>query len=172
VTAYVALIRAVNVSGTGKLPKEDLKAMGEACGFENARTFINSGNLLFTSALAEAAVQLRMEGRVAEYFGKQTPVYVRSAAEMAEISANNPFTDDKPSRAFAYFIDEKPVQAMLDEARDINGERLALGPRVIYISFGEGIGKTRLKLPAVKKGTARNMNSVARIADLLAGMEE
>ena len=52
-TAYVALVRAVNVSGTGKLSKEDLKAMGEACGFENARTFINSGNLLFTSDLDE-----------------------------------------------------------------------------------------------------------------------
>jgi uncharacterized protein (DUF1697 family) len=171
VTAYVALIRAVNVSGTGKLPKEDLKAMGEACGLENSRTFINSGNLLFTSDLAEAVVQKRMGERLAEYFGKTTPVYVRSAAEMAETSAKNPFTDDRPSRAFAYFIDETPVRAMLDEARDINGERLALGPRVIYISFGEGIGKTRLKLPAVKKGTARNMNSVAKIAELLAGME-
>ena len=60
-TAYVALIRAVNVSGTGKLPKEDLKAMGEACGFENCRTFINSGNLLFTSDLGEAEVKQRME---------------------------------------------------------------------------------------------------------------
>ena len=45
-TAYVALVRAVNVSGTGKLPKEDLTAIGEACGFEGCRTFINSGKLL------------------------------------------------------------------------------------------------------------------------------
>jgi len=63
-TAYVALIRAVNVSGTGKLPKEDLKAMGEACGFENACTFINSGNLLFTSDLDEPIVQKRIEARL------------------------------------------------------------------------------------------------------------
>ncbi len=41
----------------------------------------------------------------------------------------------------AHFIDEKPVQAMLDEARDVQGERLALGPRLIYVSYGEGIGK-------------------------------
>ena len=59
---------------------------------------------------------------------------------------------------------------MLNEARDIKDERLALGPRVIYISFGDGISKTRLKLPAVKQATARNMNSVARIAKLLAEM--
>ena len=170
-TAYVALIRAVNVSGTGKLPKEDLKAMGEACGFEDARTFINSGNLLFTSYLDEAIVQKWMEARLADYLGKPTAVYVRSAVEMAEAAASNPFDDDKPSRVMAHFISEKPIRAMIDEARDVSGERMALGPRLIYVSYGEGIGNSKLKLPAVKQGTARNMNSVAKIADLLAGME-
>jgi len=169
-TAFAALIRAVNVSGTGKLPKEDLGAMGGACGFENSRTFINSGNLLFTSDLAEAEVKQRLEEKVAAHFGKPFPVYVRSAREMAEAVARDPFTDDNPSRRFAHFIDEKPVQAMLDEARDVASERMALGPRCIYVSYGEGIGKSKLKLPAVKKGTARNMNSVARMAELLAGM--
>ena len=170
-TAYVALVRAVNVSGTGKLPKEDLNAMGEACGFEAVRTFINSGNLLFASRLGEAEVKRRLGARIDEYFGRHVPIYVRSAAEMAEVVARNPFGDDHPSRAFVNFIDEKPVQAMLDEARDVQGERLALGPRCIYVSYGDGIGKSKLKLPAVKKGTARNMNSVAKIAQLLAGME-
>jgi len=169
-TAYVALVRAVNVSGTGKLPKEDLKAMGEACGFEAVRTFINSGNLLFASRLGEAEVKRRLGARIDEYFGRHVKVYVRSAAEMADVVARNPFGDDHPSRAFAHFIDEKPAQAMLDEARDVQGERLALGPGCIYVSYGNGIGKTKLKLPAVKLGTARNMNSVAKIADLLAGM--
>ena len=170
-TAYVALLRAVNVSGTGKLPKEDLKAMGEACGFDGVRTFINSGNLLFTSDLAERTVQDRLEARLAEYFGKPWRVHVRSAGEMAAATAENPFPEDKPSRVMAHFIDEKPVQAMIDGARDVQGERLALGPRLLYVSYGEGIGKTRLKLPAIKQGTARNMNSVAKIAELLAGME-
>ena len=170
-TAYVALVRAANVSGTGKLPKDDLKAMGEACGFGNARTFINSGNLLFTSELEEAEVKKRVEQRIADYFGKPVPVFVRSASEMAEAVERDPFTDDKPSRRFAHFIDERPTEAMLDEARDVQGERMALGPRLLYVSYGEGIGKSKLKLPAVKQGTARNMNSVGRIADLLAEME-
>ena len=170
-TAYVAMIRAVNVSGTGKLSKEDLKAMGERCGFDNCRTFINSGNLLFTSDLKEAEAKKRMEQQVAGHLGKAAPVYFRSGAEMAEAAARNPFTDDKPSRVMAHFIDEEPNQAMIDEARDVQGERLALGPRLLYVSYGEGIGKTKLKLPAVKRGTARNMNSVSKIADLLAGME-
>jgi uncharacterized protein (DUF1697 family) len=68
VTAYVALVRGVNVAGTGKLPKDELKAMGEACGFEKVRTFINSGNLLFTSDLAERTVKQRIEEKLSGFF--------------------------------------------------------------------------------------------------------
>ena len=170
-TAYVALVRAVNVGGTGALPKEKLKAIGEAAGLDDCRTFINSGNLLFTSDLAEVTVRKRLEEKISGHLGKQVPVFVRSAAEMATAVERNPFTDDKPSCVMAHFIDENPSKSMIDEARDVQGERLALGPRLIYVSYGEGIGKSKLKLPAVKQGTARNMNSVARMAELLAGME-
>ena len=166
-TAYVALLRAVNVSGTGKLPMAELKAIGETCGFRAVRTFIASGNLLFESDLEEAAAQKLVEKRLEAFFGKRVPVFVRNAAEMADVAANNPFGDDKPSRVMAHFIADEPTKAMLSEARDVQGERLAIGPRVIYVSYGEGIGKTKLKLPAVKQGTARNLNSVARIAELL-----
>ena len=170
-TAFVALIRAVNVSGTGKLPKDDLKAMGEACGFDRVCTFINSGNLLFGSNESEARVRQSIESRLADCFDRPVSAFVRSAAEMAEASRRNPFTDDKGSRVMAHFIDAEPTQAMIGEARDIQGERLALGPRLLYVSYDEGIGKTRLKLPAVKQGTARNMNSVGKIAQILADME-
>jgi uncharacterized protein (DUF1697 family) len=170
-TAYVALVRAVNVSGTGKLPKEDLKAMGEACGFDQVRTFINSGNLLFTSDLAENTVKKRVEEELEGFFGKTIPAFIRSARDMAEVVDKNPFPDDKPSSVMAYFLDEKPVKAMIDEARDVKDERLALGPRVIYIAYGGWFADSKLKVPTIRKGTARNMNSVARIAELLAGME-
>lgn len=169
-TAYVALLRAVNVSGTGKLPMADLKRMGEECGFANVRTFIASGNLLFTSDLSEQQVQASIAAKVADFFGRAIPVFVRSASEMADLAAQNPFTDDKGSRVMAHVIDARPTQAMLDDARNVAGERMALGPRAIYVSYGEGIGSTKLKLPAVAAGTARNMNSVAKIAALLDAM--
>ena len=170
-TAYVALVRAVNVSGTGKLAKEELKVMGEACGFTDVRTFINSGNLLFTSELAESTVKRRVEEKLAGHFGKLFPVYVRNAKEMAEAVKRNSFPEDKPSTVMAHFIDDEPSQAMIDEARDVQGERLALGPRLIYIAYGGGIASSKLKMPALRQGTARNMNSVGKIAELLAGME-
>ncbi|HEY0489493.1 MAG TPA: DUF1697 domain-containing protein, partial [Telluria sp.] len=52
-TTFIALLRAVNVGGTGKLPMTELKAMCEAAGFTNVRTYIASGNVVFDSALAE-----------------------------------------------------------------------------------------------------------------------
>ena len=167
-SAYVALLRAMNVAGTGKLPMTELKRIGEECGFKDVRTFIASGNLLFTSDLAEAEVQARIAAKLEGYFGKPVAVFVRTAAELAATAAANPFDDDKPSRVMAHFIAEEPEAAMLAEARDIAGERMALGPRAIIVSYGEGIGKTRLKLPAVKHGTARNMNSVAKMAAMMA----
>lgn len=167
-TAYVALLRAVNVAGTGKLPMTELKAIGEACGFGAVRTFIASGNLLLESDLGEVEVAALLEERLERFAGKRIPVFVRSAAEMAELAAGNPFVDDKPSRVMAHVIAEPPTATMLAEATGLGGERMALGPRAIYVSYGEGIGKTRLKLPAVRQGTARNMNSVAKIAGMLA----
>ena len=169
-TAYVALLRAVNVSGTGKLPMSELKRMGEECGFTSVRTFIASGNLLFRSDLAECQVRDRVAAAVEAFFRRPVPVFVRSAADLAELVAANPFTDDKLSRVMAHVIDEPPTSAMLAAARDLSGERMALGPRAIYVSYGEGIGSTRLKLPAAKLGTARNMNSVGKIAALLSDL--
>ena len=167
-TAFVALLRAMNVAGTGKLPMSELRRIGEQCGFANVRTFIASGNLLFESDLDETKVQARIEAGLEAFFGKPVPVFVRTAAELAATAAANPFDDDKPNRVMAHFIEGEPVASMLAEARDVAGERMALGPRSIIVSYGEGIGKTRLKLPAVKAGTARNMNSVAKMAAMLA----
>jgi uncharacterized protein (DUF1697 family) len=166
VSVYVALLRAVNVSGTGKLPMVELKAMADACGFGSARTFIASGNLVFTSDRSEPEIGAMLEEKLQAYFGRRVPVFVRTAAEMAEAAAGNPFGDDKPSRVMVHFIAEEPDQAMIDAATNVEGERMALGPRAIYVSYGAGIGKTRLKLPAVKDGTARNMNTVAKLAAL------
>ncbi len=143
--AYAALVRAVNVSGTGKLPNGELKAMGEACGFASVRTCINSGNLLFASDLGEAAARARIAERIDGFFGRHVPVLLRSAAEMTEVAASNPFTDDAPSRVMAYFVDGEPTQALIEEARDIAGERLALGPRVVFVSYGNGVRTSRLK---------------------------
>src|ERR1700744_381781 len=106
--AFVALLRAVNVGGTGKLPMSELKAMCEELGFTSVRTYIASGNVVFGSRKSEGAIKSALEKRLAAYAGKPVGVLVRNAAEMAEVSAKNPFPKAAPNRTMAIFLNEAP----------------------------------------------------------------
>jgi len=165
VTAFVALLRAVNVGGTGKLPMAELKRIAEDLGFANPRTFIASGNLLFTSDDSEAEVRKALEKRLAEHMGKPVAVMVRSAAEMAAVATANPFGDAPGKRVLVTFLPEPPPKGALDQAKGHDGERLALGSREIYVDYcGTLLGRSKLRIPAAAEGTGRNMNSVAKLA--------
>lgn len=166
-TAYVALLRAVNVSGTGMLPMAELRAMGEACGFARVRTHIASGNLLFDSDCAEEAAASAIEDRLEHFFGKRVPVFVRSAAEMRTIADLNPFPDEPGSRNMVFFLKSPPPADLLAQVRGQQGERIALGPREISVAYGEGIRHSKLKLPDPNGRTGRNRNTVEKLAALL-----
>jgi uncharacterized protein (DUF1697 family) len=166
--SFVALLRAVNVGGTGKLPMSDLKAMCEELGFTVVRTYIASGNVVFASRKSEAAVKAALEKRLAAYAGKAVGVLVRSAAEMAQVSADNPFPKAAPNRTMAIFLDEPPPKDTLAAVRGRKEEEIKLGKREIYVHYGEGMGQSKLVIPAAKTGTARNMNTVAVLAKMAA----
>ncbi len=162
--AFVALLRAVNVGGTGKLPMSDLKAICEELGFTSVRTYIASGNVVFASRKSEAAIKSVLEKRLAAYAGKPVGVLVRSAAEMAQVSRDNPFPKAAPNRTMAIFLDETPPKDTMAAVRGRKDEEIKLGKREIYVHYGEGMAKSKLVIPAAKAGTARNMNTVATLA--------
>ncbi|MBA3511062.1 DUF1697 domain-containing protein [Sphingomonas sp.] len=166
-TAYVALLRAVNVGGTSKLPMAELKSIAEDLGFASPRTFIASGNLVFTSGKSEAAVRAALEKRLAEHMGKPVAVMVRTAAELAAVVKANPFKDAPGRRVLVTFLPDAPPRDALDAAKGLDGERLALGKREIYTDYrGTLLGRSKLRIPATATGTSRNMNSVAKLAEM------
>jgi uncharacterized protein (DUF1697 family) len=169
-TSYVALLRAVNVGGTGKLPMTELKAMCEAAGFAHVATYIASGNVVFTSGKSETAVKTELEARLAAYAGKPVGVCVRTAEEMAQVLAANPFADAPGNRAVAIFLDAAPPKDAAEKAVGrADDEVIALGKREIYVRYGEaGQGNSKLRIPAAKTGTARNLNTVAKLAEMAA----
>jgi uncharacterized protein (DUF1697 family) len=167
-TTYVALLRAVNVGGTGKLPMATLVGMCAACGFDQARTHIASGNAVFTSKLSEKKVKAHLERRLAEYAGKPLGVLVRAADELAAVLAANPFRAAPPNRTVAIFLDEPPPPGALEEVRGKRFEKLALGVREIYVAYADGMADSKLVIPAAKTGTARNMNTIAKLAAMAA----
>ena len=169
-TAFIVLLRAVNVGGTGKLPMSDLKQMCEDLGFTAVRTYIASGNVVFTSRKSEAAIKMALEQRLEAYAGKSVGVLVRTAAEMALVAADNPFPDAAPNRTVAVFLDRAPPADTLATVRGRNDEQIRLGRREIYIHYGDGMAKSKLVVPAAKSGTARNINTVAALAKMAADL--
>ena len=101
--SYIALLRAVNVGGTGKLPMTELKAMCIATGFTQVQTYIASGNVVFVVDQTEQQVQAALSQRLAAYAGKPVGVIVRTAQQMAAVLAGNPFPDAPGNRAVAIF---------------------------------------------------------------------
>jgi uncharacterized protein (DUF1697 family) len=169
-TAFVALLRAVNVGGTGKLPMSDLKQICDELGFVAVRTYIASGNVVFESRKSEAAIRTALEKRLEAYADKPVGVLVRTAAEMAQIAADNPFPKLASNRTMAVFLDRAPPADALAGVRGQKDEQIRLGRREIYIHYGEGMAKSKLVVPAAKTGTARNMNTVAALAKMAADL--
>lgn len=162
-TGWAALLRAVNVGGNNKIPMAQLALLATRLGLEQARTYIASGNLIFASALGEDALRVMLEQAIEAEFGARIGVLVRSAAELADVAARNPWPDRPGNRVMALFTDAPPS---LDGVRHQSSEVLALGQREIFIDYTDGAGTSRLVIPASKTGTARNMNTVRKLAEL------
>jgi len=164
-TTYAALLRAVNVGGTGKLPMSELRAMCASIGFSNVRTYIASGNVVFESKLSESSVKAKLERCLEDYAGKPVGILIRTGAELAAVLANNPFSSAAPNRTVAIFLDAPPPADVLDSLSGQQTEEIALGTREIYVHYKDGIARSKLKIPAAGTGTARNMNTVAKLAE-------
>lgn len=165
---YICLLRAVNVGGTGKLPMADLRALCEASGFSDVRTYIASGNVVLRSPASARQVQATLAAALADHAGKPVGVLVRTPAEMAAVLAGNPFLHAAPNRTMVVFLDQPPPPDALHAIRGQAGEELALGTRELYVHYRDGMGNSKLQIPAAKPGTARNLNTVARLVDMVA----
>ena len=164
-TTYAALLRAVNVGGTGKLAMSDLRAMCASVGFSNVRTYIASGNVVFESKLSEASVKAKLERCLETYAGKPVGILIRTGTELAAVLANNPFGSAAPNRTVAIFLDAPPPADVLDSVSGQQTEEIALGTREIYVHYNDGIARSKLKIPGATTGTARNMNTVATLVE-------
>lgn len=165
-TEYVALLRAVNVGGTGKLPMTTLAQMCETAGFEKVKTYIASGNVVFRSDRSEYQVRSALEDQLNAYSGKRVGVIIRTATEIADALARNPFADAPSSRVMVLFVDGALPADPLDGVTGIKNEEVRLGKRELFLSYPDGMANTRLRMPSDKHGTARNMNTVAKLADM------
>ena len=175
--AYAALLRGINVGGKNKLPMKDLCAMFVDLGCTDVRNYIQSGNILFTAAPSLASdVPALITRAIADRFGLAVPVVLRSAAELREAAAHNPFLEVEGSSDWLAvgFLAAPPTPERvktLDPHRS-PPDAFALCGREIYLRCPNGLGLTKLntnyfdaKLKTVS--TFRNWRTVLTLIDML-----
>jgi uncharacterized protein (DUF1697 family) len=165
-TCFVALLRAVNVGGTGALPMKELAALCAGLGHDDVRTYIASGNVLFRCALSEADVRSGLERALAARMGKAVDVMVRTGAEMRAVLEANPFPAGDPKRVVVAFLNAPAPEDFLGRIKNVKAEEVRILGREIYLHYRDGIGRSKLKLPSSPAATGRNLNTVARLAEL------
>ena len=145
---------------------EDLREIAGSLGLQDPRTYIASGNLLFRSSKREATLKRMLESAIAAHMSASVGVMIRTSDELAEATKTNPFASHPANRVVAIFLDAAPPTDALEQARNVADEQMASGRREIYILYPSGQGRSKLRIPAAAAGTARNMNTVAKLAQL------
>jgi uncharacterized protein (DUF1697 family) len=174
-TTFVALLRAVNVGGR-KVPMSDLRKVVEGAGFDDVRTYIQSGNLVFTGKGRRADIEAKLEQVIGAKFRFEVPVVVRTAEEWSAIAASNPFPDAPPNVVYAMVSKAPPaldaVKAI--QARATGGELVRLEGEALWIHYPAGLGKSKITPTIIDKAvgsptTARNVNTVHALGEMVLG---
>lgn len=173
---YLALLGSINIGGN-RVKMVDLKAAFADEGFHELETVAASGNLILTDPREPAAIEAHSEQILADRFGFNSCVMVRTQAEVQAAVDGNPFHGTGPQHGsdkmvHSFFLSGQPEQpafdALLEEHKSKGSERLALGDRVLFLDYVHGVGISDLSNKFLErrlgvKGTARNMNSLKNI---------
>jgi len=178
----VSMLRGVNLAGHNKIKMDVLRALCESLGLQDAKTYVQSGNVVFRAKeRPTAALARRMEDAIERKAGFRPAVVLRIAADLRAVIAGNPFAAREgiePGKLLVTFLAAEPSPQAREEARAIKAdpEELHVGGRELYIYFPNGVGRSKLSLAKVERalkvaGTARNWNTVTKLLEMAEGME-
>ncbi len=192
---FVALLRAVNVGGTGKLPMADLRALLEGLGYTGVRTYIQSGNAVFEAGASggkrvhgaggeedRAEVARRIRAALAERMGGDPGVVLRTHEELGRVIQRNPFAGEAAedgARVHVAFLEAPAGEGTAAVLRGIaekypaRRDRFHVDGDVVYFHFPDGAGETKFTGKALERamgrGTGRNWNTVVKLYAMSAG---
>jgi len=176
VPRYVALLRGVNVGGKGQVPMAELRTVFESLGHADVVTYIQSGNVVFTSAKALRSAA-PIEAALASAFGLKTAVMLRTPAEMDAVIEHNPYPGaaSGPSTLHVTFLNRPPEKAALAkvDGRSFAPEEFTVRQRDVYLHLPNGIGRSKLATVLARafgpEATTRNWNTVKKLAAMSRG---
>jgi uncharacterized protein (DUF1697 family) len=176
-TPQIALLRAVNVGGI-KVSMANLKALFVDLGFEDVRTLLNSGNVVFRGKSKTGAdLEKLLETEFAKRAGRPTEFFVRTAEEWNSIVDRNPMTDEArrdPGHLLVVVLKRAPTNRQVDALRGaiVGPEVVEAYERQAYIYYPAGVGQSKLTAKLIEKqlgspGTGRNWNTVLKLAAMV-----
>jgi uncharacterized protein (DUF1697 family) len=173
---YVALLRGINVGGKNKVAMKALAELFASLGHTQVVTYIQSGNVVFNTAKAAGPVAAALEGEIAGAFGVESPVVLRTKAELAAVAEHNPFltADADITKLQVTFLDQAPTKEALArlEPDACPPDEFAVRGREIYSRCPNGFGRSKLvpylerRLPA-PRCTTRNWNTVTKLLAMM-----
>ena len=168
---YISLLRGINVSGQKKIPMKELAKVYEQLGYQGVKTYIQSGNVIFTTGEDNMAeLSKKIETTIQQQFEFDVKVLVKTPQALQNVILENPFARE---RTFVTFLFQLPKTIPLDELNQAKqaGEELMVKRDVVYFCCPDNYGKsklsnnffeTKLKVPA----TTRNWKTVNKLFEL------
>jgi uncharacterized protein (DUF1697 family) len=177
---FVALVRGINVGGYKQVAMADLRKLAADLGFEDARTLLQSGNLVFRSAMrSPAQVEHALQTEAAKRLGFDADFFVRTPTELDAVIARNPFgteAERDPGHLLVMFLKQPPARGAVAAVQDaISGRELVkTDGKHAYIVYPDGIGRSRLTFGLLEKklgtrATGRNWNTVLKLRTAASG---
>ena len=177
-TVFAALLRAVNVGGTGILKMAELKALCEEIGFGDVQTLLQSGNVVFTAKGTDKVVAKKLADAIQKAHGFRPAIAVRTAAEIADAMKRNPFkaeTKADPRFVVVGFPAAPPTAGAAGRIAAVKGaagERLKLSGRELYVHYPQGQGRSKVTNAVLERAlgtpvTVRNWNTVTKLMAMM-----
>jgi uncharacterized protein (DUF1697 family) len=175
-TTFIALLCGINVGGNRKVPMAQLCALGNDIGFVDTRSYIQSGNLVFSGPGAAGGAETKLERSILAQFGFPVDVLVRTIRQWGTYAAGNPFREAselEPNRVMMLLskATPKPDAVACLQSRAAGGERIVAVEDVLWVHYPGGVGSSKLT-PSVldrlvgSKVTARNWRTVVKLREL------
>ena len=179
---YVALLRGINVGGNKKVDMKELKTVFEGAGMSSVKTYINSGNIVFTDdSHRKDDLSAALEGAIAAHFDLSIKVLVYAFGDFQRIAANIPhdWTNDKDMKSDVWFLwMEADAESVL--------EQLTIKPEIDRVKYVPGavlwsVDKDKVTRSGMSKVvgtrlyklvTVRNVNTVRKLLAMMAEMED
>ncbi len=178
-TTYISILRGINVGGQKKVKMADLKDLYQSLNFNDVKTYIQSGNVVFQCQdSSPSKLREKIENKIKEVFDFHVPVLIRTKDEIQKIIEDNPFKKEDIKHLYVTFISDSPVEKpvkekLIKEANKIKNEseKLSISEREIYLYLPNGYGKTKLSNDFFERklnvsATTRNWRTVNRLLDI------